>query len=1361
MLLSDDLSCYLIIPRATESFQIAKMTCAMYNASLVNQTSNDLCNLWTKAIRSIYPDYSQEYISVWTGDGTRKNGSLCGMMNVRLSGKSCLEMDDVMSYADCNIPRPFICVKEHHLTDSVHIPTEVLGKQTGQIKMPPNTGHPYDNNLHKEYELHAAVGNRIFVTLEFLAIEYQEECLYDYLSLNDIMGNNTTLCGNGSTTRTKYFLSIEQQIKIIFHTDSSIVAEGFELSWKWINKEECVQNVRVNNSDKSGIISNINYPLPYPDMVRCCKSFNWQSNSRIIVLFNNINISQNKLDPSLVLYTEERRVTLPHKLDTTFPVSQRTFISDMSGLRFCLNVDSIEENEGFFGTYSISNEEIIRVSETIKITPNQQRSGVIQSLHFPNSAPRNSEQTINLTTDIGSNILLEFTDVTLMDSLRDTAYLEVTDTSLGHGYYRPIVNMTANSTSQGRNVFRSHLNSVQVIFSSRSGSDKHCMFQARFTTITDDMYLEKTKSLTDGTIRCCGNDTCLNGGVCISLENERSACKCGANYTGLFCQTYLCDLFPCVHGECDINDGGATCECESDIWGEHCNMTKVQCSDYWCQGHGVCAQSKQSPQCICTGQWIGEDCSSKKPAKKTIMGTGEKLLNEPIWIGMIVVLNLVFAFTSMFIVRRRCEKKLNCCKETKSTEHGIEKGGPDRLTENNYPCIADMYKHYRYPANDQDVSLEDNEGEELCDEIESPDINFVNHRAAAKLFASYNNRQSDLTVPVMEKRPTMLEKNSEDSVGGMKGGTLNFCTDQDIDITCDETSESEIAGACFDAAVPILKISELGMKSFEMNYLSPFKTKMPQLGNRLLPKNVEHCYPEIVVVGSTPTHLIDPSPLHRSGSFGYLVMPYQSPTAQRPEIPFKFLDVDSKRKRFASKLRVERTPFNSESISVPHSSISTINLNNSTDLPDVFATIDSSESHGARSYEEMYGINSLEYGTDPMEVDMLEKRPSVCSKAENTSRDDPCNNGGLSDRKLRLARTERRRRGYCHSHKISSAKHQNLPLSKTSSDTDLPYFSKTKHKHRRSRKKQRNEQCQSIQRMLESSIADNTSPASTSRISVRKSRSNDLVPNHLAKTPCSLENGSDGKVLYAPTVQRRHSYHTQQNSENVYDPDSMLNTDQCLAYRLEKSENDLPRLPPFSSYDVLDESTTSSDVSGMFLKNTNKSVTLKVPLTSETDTGFSSSSRSLLTPNSGKDDADVYIQSVGKVKKMDSAYQTKQNSDDVIDKTASAQSQYSQTNNARKETKVMVRLQQAALRLQTLSSSCDSAEQTTISEDKAGDTQRHNNRISEYLRQKEGLEEVSEEHDVTGYTFSSNSLMNDGSLHDSVLDIELQDFSFV
>lgn len=54
----------------------------------------------------------------------------------------------------------------------------------------------------------------------------------------------------------------------------------------------------------------------------------------------------------------------------------------------------------------------------------------------------------------------------------------------------------------------------------------------------------------------------------------------------------------------------------------------------------------------------GSTCSESIPEPEEDLTIGQKLLKEPIWIGMIVILNLVFFFCVSYVIRRKCGKKI-------------------------------------------------------------------------------------------------------------------------------------------------------------------------------------------------------------------------------------------------------------------------------------------------------------------------------------------------------------------------------------------------------------------------------------------------------------------------------------------------------------------------------------------------------------------------------------------------------------------------------------------------------------------------------------------------------------------------------
>ena len=70
---------------------------------------------------------------------------------------------------------------------------------------------------------------------------------------------------------------------------------------------------------------------------------------------------------------------------------------------------------------------------------------------------------------------------------------------------------------------------------------------------------------------------CQNGGEC-----NAGVCDCVAEYTGVTCESHLCDIYDCQNGgTCSVNDGEATCTCTNDYSGSQCEANKCNVSLLW------------------------------------------------------------------------------------------------------------------------------------------------------------------------------------------------------------------------------------------------------------------------------------------------------------------------------------------------------------------------------------------------------------------------------------------------------------------------------------------------------------------------------------------------------------------------------------------------------------------------------------------------------------------------------------------------------------------------------------------------------------------------------------------------------------
>lgn len=61
----------------------------------------------------------------------------------------------------------------------------------------------------------------------------------------------------------------------------------------------------------------------------------------------------------------------------------------------------------------------------------------------------------------------------------------------------------------------------------------------------------KLITTTDDWVEDCNPNPCQNGGKCVTMGKKR-VCQCIGHFTGRFCGLTMCELDPCVFGECEL-----------------------------------------------------------------------------------------------------------------------------------------------------------------------------------------------------------------------------------------------------------------------------------------------------------------------------------------------------------------------------------------------------------------------------------------------------------------------------------------------------------------------------------------------------------------------------------------------------------------------------------------------------------------------------------------------------------------------------------------------------------------------------------------------------------------------------------------
>ena len=119
-------------------------------------------------------------------------------------------------------------------------------------------------------------------------------------------------------------------------------------------------------------------------------------------------------------------------------------------------------------------------------------------------------------------------------------------------------------------------------------------------------------------------NACNNNGVC-SATGE---CVCASDWfttrDGEQCASSCRDLeIDCgQHGTCAVAGGRIACVCESDYYGDDC---EIPCpgieSGLTCSGHGQCGFTGET-RCECQSGWTGENCEFRCPGEQVCSGHG-------------------------------------------------------------------------------------------------------------------------------------------------------------------------------------------------------------------------------------------------------------------------------------------------------------------------------------------------------------------------------------------------------------------------------------------------------------------------------------------------------------------------------------------------------------------------------------------------------------------------------------------------------------------------------------------------------------------------------------------------------------------
>lgn len=194
--------------------------------------------------------------------------------------------------------------------------------------------------------------------------------------------------------------------------------------------------------------------------------------------------------------------------------------------------------------------------------------GHLYHLNYPHAMPNFSNFTQHLVVPLGFIISVELQGVQFGDSsCGGSSSVEVYDkyadkngTSWILCPYSESMKTSHVSKRESRRDFTppvifmtSYLNTIHIKQSSLSS--ELGLLNATIRVQPDVNYKLKLVSTSDEWVESCSPNPCQYEGKCVA-SGKGQTCQCKGHFTGRFCGLTMCELDPCVFGQCELTNNG-------------------------------------------------------------------------------------------------------------------------------------------------------------------------------------------------------------------------------------------------------------------------------------------------------------------------------------------------------------------------------------------------------------------------------------------------------------------------------------------------------------------------------------------------------------------------------------------------------------------------------------------------------------------------------------------------------------------------------------------------------------------------------------------------------------------------------------
>lgn len=439
----------------------------------------------------------------------------------------------------CNNTGGYVCKRRFQLLGTEMNFNKTLNGTDGNLTTPNYPG-TYYNNLDFSVRIVGPERTRLQIEFRKLDIEFQLDCLYDYVELRTVYkggkrprkyGGGTTVkwCGTHDNDMHRFdFVSETNEAELTFHSDYSISGIGFHLIWRAIDVSACPMQTLTA---KEGLITSPNYPFSLLSHLDCTITILAPSGQRVWLEFYATDMQMNENDDQVdfqIGLGKQSDMFRPFETDAL--ITEGSFLSKEARLKIRLRTGDNPRGFGFQAKYKTLN--VMHQERIIHL--NNYTSGILLHLNYPDLPPPNVDFLQHFVAPLGYIILLELYYVRPDGDECTDGYgvIEVYDNYSGENgtswkmCYDPEAEDSVLPAAPIS--ITSYLNTLHL---RQKGTFIGIPLNGSLRVQSDPGYKNKLFGLKEEQLESCSPNPCLNGGKCVA-KNSHKFCKCVGHFTG-------------------------------------------------------------------------------------------------------------------------------------------------------------------------------------------------------------------------------------------------------------------------------------------------------------------------------------------------------------------------------------------------------------------------------------------------------------------------------------------------------------------------------------------------------------------------------------------------------------------------------------------------------------------------------------------------------------------------------------------------------------------------------------------------------------------------------------------------------------